>query len=154
MPRRRAACETVSGGPASTLQAAQQHALAIRPKADGFPVLAEVLHQAGVYRNELYLPSAQSLYLTDADAVVQQGVPLITGTVEVCPFDRDAVITALRTDQAGESTLPEFLGAIWHAGVVRYVVDLDARTVTYYGSTGENYVESYPQVQVDHLQRK
>jgi uncharacterized protein YbcV (DUF1398 family) len=33
------------------------------------------------------------------------------------------------------------------------VVDLDARTVTYYGSTGENYVESYHHVQVDHLQR-
>ena len=76
------------------------------------------------------LPSAQSLYLTDVGAVVQQGAPLITGTVEVCPFDRDAVITALRTDQAGQSTLPEFLAAIWHAGVVRYLVDLDAHTVT------------------------
>lgn len=94
------------------------------------------------------LPSAQSLYLTDVGAVVQQGAPLITGTVEVCPFDRDTVITALRTDQAGQSTLPEFLAAIWHAGVVRYLVDLDAHTVTYYGSTGEHYVESYPQVQV------
>ena len=130
----------------STLQAAQQHALAIRPETGGFPVLAEVLHQAGVRRNEWYLPSAQSLYLTDAGAVVQLGAPLITGTVEVCPFDRNAVITALRTDQAGQSTLPEFLAAIWHAGVVRYLVDLDARTVTYYASTGENYVESYPQV--------
>lgn len=79
---------------------------------------------------------------------------MITGTAEVCPLDRDAVITALRIDQAGESTLPEFLEAIWHAGVVRYVVNLDARTVTYYGSTGEVYVESYPQAQVDHLHRK
>ncbi len=141
------------GNAVSSLQAAQEHALAIRPKTGGFPVLAEVLHRAGVHRNEWYLPSAQSLYLTDAGAVVQQGAPLITGTAEVPPFDRDAVITALRTDQAGGSTLPEFLAAIWHAGVIRYVVDVDARTVTYHGSTGENYVESYPHVQVDHLQR-
>jgi uncharacterized protein YbcV (DUF1398 family) len=137
----------------STLQAAQEHALAIRPKAGGFPVLAEVLRRAGVRRNEWSLPSAQSLYLTGAGAVVQQGEPLLTGTAEVSSFNRDAVITALRTDQAGDSTLPEFLEAIWHAGVIRYVVDLDARTVTYYGSTGENYVESYHHVQVDHLQR-
>jgi uncharacterized protein YbcV (DUF1398 family) len=96
----------------STLQAAQEHALAIRPKAGGFPVLAEVLRRAGVRRNEWSLPSAQSLYLTGAGAVVQQGEPLLTGTAEVSSFNRDAVITALRTDQAGDSTLPEFLEAI------------------------------------------
>jgi uncharacterized protein YbcV (DUF1398 family) len=33
------------------LQAAQKRAMAIRPKVGGFPVLAEVLRQAGVRRN-------------------------------------------------------------------------------------------------------
>ena len=33
------------------LQAAQQRAMAIRPKVGGFPYLAEALRQAGVTRN-------------------------------------------------------------------------------------------------------
>jgi uncharacterized protein YbcV (DUF1398 family) len=60
------------------------------------------------------------------------------------PFDRNALIAALRTDQAGESTFPEFLTASWKAGVVSYNVDFIARTVTYCGSSGESYVGSYP----------
>jgi len=64
-------------------------------------------------------------------------------------FNREALIAALRTDQAGESTFPEFLAACWRAGVVRYDVDFAARTVAYYGCTGEQYVEAYPVVEVD-----
>jgi uncharacterized protein YbcV (DUF1398 family) len=55
----------------------------------------------------------------------------------------------LRTDQAGESTFPEFLAASWRAGVVRYDVDFEARTVAYYGCNGEEYVEAYPIVEID-----
>jgi uncharacterized protein YbcV (DUF1398 family) len=54
---------------------------------------------------------------------------------------------ALRTDQAGQSTFPEFLAASWRAGVVRYDVDFVARTVTYYGSNSEEYIEDYPAVE-------
>jgi uncharacterized protein YbcV (DUF1398 family) len=42
------------------LQAAQQRAIAIRPKVGGFPYLAESLRQAGVTRNFLFLPTCQS----------------------------------------------------------------------------------------------
>jgi uncharacterized protein YbcV (DUF1398 family) len=49
----------------------------------------------------------------------------------------------------GENTFPEFLSASWHAGVVRYDVDFDARTVTYYGCNGEKYVEDYPAANVE-----
>jgi uncharacterized protein YbcV (DUF1398 family) len=93
------------------LQAAQQRAMAIRPKVGGFPYLAEALRQAGVTRNLWFLPACQSLYLTKDGPVVTQGAPLLTGTVDVPPFDREALIKALRTDQAGESTFPEFLAA-------------------------------------------
>jgi uncharacterized protein YbcV (DUF1398 family) len=86
------------------------------------------------------LPSAQSLFITKEGSVVTQGTPLVSGTVDVPPFDREALITALRTDQAGESTFPEFLAASWRAGVVRYDVDFTARTVSYYGCNGEEYV--------------
>lgn len=77
-----------------------------------------------------------------------QGTPLMTGTVDVPPFHRKTLIRALRTDQAGESTFPEFLAASWKAGVVRYDVDFVERKVTYYGCLGEEYVENYPKAGV------
>lgn len=130
------------------LHAAQQRAMAIRPKVGGFPYLAEILRQAGVTHNFWFLPACQSLYLTSEGPVVTQAAPLVSGMTDVPPFDREALIKALRTDQAGESTFPEFLAASWRAGVVRYDVDFAARTVAYYGCNGEQYVESYPPVDV------
>lgn len=130
------------------LQAAQQRAMAGRPKIGGFPYLAETLRRAGVTRNLWFLPACESLYLTNHGPVVTQGTPLVTGTVDVPSFDREALIRALRTDQAGNSTFPEFLAASWRAGVVRYDVDFAARKVSYYGSQGEEYVEEYPAVEV------
>lgn len=130
------------------LKSAQQRAMAGRPKVGGFPYLAETLRRAGVTRNIWTLPSCQSLYLTEKGSVVVQGSPLVTGMADVPPFSRDALITALRTDQAGNSTFPEFLIATWKAGVVKYEVDFAARTCTYYGAGEEQYVESYPAVEV------
>ena len=131
------------------LQAAQQLAMALRPKVGGFPYLAETLRQAGVTRNLWFLPAAQSLYLTKEGPVLTLGTPLISGTADVPPFNREALIAALRTDQAGNSTFPEFLASCWRAGIVRYDVDFTARTVAYYGCHGEEYMEEYPAVKVD-----
>ena len=125
------------------LKSAQQRAMAGRPKAGGFPYLAETLRRAGVTRNLWALPACQSLYLTEEGPVMMQGTPLVVGMVDVPRFDRDALVVALRADQAGESTFPEFLMAAWKAGVVSYDVDFVARNVTYYGAGGESYVESY-----------
>jgi uncharacterized protein YbcV (DUF1398 family) len=131
------------------LEAAQKRALAIRPKIGGFPYLAETLRRAGVTRNLWVLPACQALFLTNDGPVVVQGTPLATGTMDVPPFNREALISALRTDQAGASTFQEFLAASWRAGIVRYDVDFAARTVAYYGCNGEEYVEAYPIVEVD-----
>jgi len=130
------------------LNAAMARAAAIRPRVGGFPYLAEVLRQAGVTRNIWSLPSCQSLFLTGEGPVIMQGSPLATGALDVPAFDQIALIQALRTDQAGESTFPEFLNASWRAGVVRYQVDFEARTVAYQGCNGEEYVEAYPAVSV------
>ena len=130
------------------LESAQQRAMAGRPKIGGFPYLAETLRRAGVTRNIWSLPSCQSLYLTGKGPVVVQGSPLVTGMTDVPSFSREALIAALRTDQAGNSTFPEFLMATWRAGVVKYDVDFAARTCTYYGVGEEKYVESYPAVEV------
>ncbi len=130
------------------LKAAQERAMAIRPKVGGFPYLAEVLRRAGVMRNIWFLPACESLYLTEAGAVVMQGNPLVTGAADVPAFEREALIAALRADQSGESTFPEFLAASWCAGVVRYEVDFSQRTVTYFGCNDEAYAERYPAVEI------
>jgi uncharacterized protein YbcV (DUF1398 family) len=132
----------------NNLQAALERAFAGRPKAGGFPYLAETLRRAGVTRNLWFLPACQSLYLTEHGPVVKQDAPLVSGTVDVPPFDREALITSLRIDQAGESTFREFLAATWRAGIVRYDVDFGKRIVTYYGCNGEEYAEEYPPVEI------
>lgn len=132
------------------LMAAQKIAIEIRPKVGGFPYLAEVMRRAGVIRNLWSLPACQSIYITKAGSVVSQGAPLMTGYCDIPPFNRDALIRALRVDQAGESTFPEFLKASFEAGVVSYDVDFEGRKVTYYGVLGESYTEEYPEVEVSH----
>ena len=131
-----------------TLQEAQQRALAERPKVGGFPYLAEVLRRAGVTRNIWVRPACQSLYLTKRGPVLMQNQPLLSGITDVPVFDREALIRALRTDQAGESSFPDFLNSCWAAGVVRYEVDFLSRSVAYYGCRDEIYVEVYPAVNV------
>jgi uncharacterized protein YbcV (DUF1398 family) len=130
------------------LETAFQRAMAIRPKVGGFPYLAETLRLAGVTRNLWFLPAGQSMYLTELGPVVTVGAAVASGTVDVPPFDREALIAALRTDQGGNSTFPEFLAASWRAGIVRYDVDFVARTVAYFGAAGEGYIEAYPAVDV------
>ncbi|MGH7441431.1 MAG: DUF1398 domain-containing protein [bacterium] len=125
------------------LNAALATAFAGRPKVGGFPYLAETLRRAGVNRNLWSLPSCQSIYLTGKGAVVMQGTPLLTGSADIPDFNREALVAALRADQTGKTAFPEFLAAIWKAGCVRYEVDFNARTVTYCGCQGENYVEAY-----------
>lgn len=130
------------------LQTALQQAMAGRPRVGGFPYLAETLRRAGVTHNIWHLPACQSLYLTEEGPIMTQGTPLLTGTVDVPPFHRDELIAALRTDQAGNSTFPEFLAACWRSGVVRYHVDFSALTVAYYGCQGEEYIEDYPAAEI------
>ena len=127
---------------------AMKVAEAVRPRVGGFPYLAEVLRKAGVTHNVWSLPSCQSLFLTREGPVVMQGAPLVNGAVDVPAFNESALIKALRVDQAGESTFPEFLNASWRAGIVRYDVDLEAHTVAYQGCNGEEYIEDYPAVTV------
>lgn len=131
------------------LTKALQFAMSIRPKVGGFPYLAETLKRAGITRNIWNLPSCQSIYLTQFGSVVTQSTPLVSNIADIPPFDRDALIKALRTDQAGMSSFPEFLKASWEAGVVSYVVNLEKRVVTYYGALNESYSENYPHIELD-----
>jgi len=131
------------------LRAAQERGMTIRPTVGGFPYLAETLRRAGVTKNIWSLPACQSIFLTNHGPVVMQGQLLVSGTADIPAFDREKLITALRIDQAGESTFPEFLAASWRSGVVRYDVDFVGRKVTYFGCNGEEYVEAYPAVEIE-----
>ncbi len=130
------------------LTEAQKFAMSIRPKVGGFPVLAEVLRQAGVVVNRWSLPSCQSISQMQDGSVVQQGTPIVMGTHVIPKFNRESLIAAIRADQQGHCTFPEFLEAAWKAGVVGYDADFIARKVTYYGVSGESYMEEYPAVEV------
>jgi len=131
---------------------AQKYAMSIKPKVGGFPYLAKALLKSGITMNRWQLPSCQSICFmedgSDKECVVQQGPTLITGTFEVPKFDREALIKAIRVDQKGESTFPEFLQNIWNAGVVSYDADFVKRHVIYFGVHGESYLEEYPDVDV------
>ncbi len=69
--------------------------------------------------------------------------------IDVPQFDHKALIKALKIDQAGQSTFPEFLQAVWKTGVISYIVDFEKRVVTYYGVLGESYSESYIAVSIN-----
>ncbi len=134
------------------IERAMKYAMEHRPQVGGFPFLAACLQKAGVKHNIWSLPAVMSMYLMDSgEYIINQGTPLMTGMAVVPPFDQDAIIAAIRTDQAGESTFPVFLQAIWNAGGWGYDVDFEKRTVTYMGSKGELYTESYPSVDVEGL---
>lgn len=133
------------------LQAAMQYAMSNRPTVGGFPYLAECLRLAGVRYNLWSLPSLQSIYVMGSGSIVQQGAPLVSGMHEVPTFDKEALVTALRKDQNGQSTFMEFLTSIWGAGVIKYEVNFLERHVSYYGINDECYKESYPSVEIKGL---
>ena len=128
------------------LDEALRTAMANRPAAQGFPYLAETLRRAGVRSNTWVLPAMQSCYETELGTVVVQSSPLVDGMADVPPFDRAALLDALRADQAGHTTFPQFAEAAWRAGVLRWVVDLDNRTCTYFGLGEQTYVERFAAV--------
>jgi len=132
-----------------TIDAAKARGARIRPPVGGFPYLAEALREAGVVRILCVVPAMTTVYSTAQGEVVEQGAPLASGLVEVAAFDEAALVAALRTDQEGRSTYPEFMAAAWRAGVVRYEIDLAERTCTYRSAGDASYVESYPPVQLE-----
>lgn len=135
--------------PVAIVEAALRRGRRLRPEVGGFPWLAEALRRAGVERFEFVVPSMTTVYVTARGDVVEQGTPVVDGAARVARFDREELIAALRRDQAGRSTFPEFVAAAWRAGVLSWTVDLAARTCTYRSASGgEGYVETYPAVEI------
>lgn len=125
---------------------AKARAAALRPKVAGFPYLAEALRQAGVTKYYFDVPSMTVIYITDEGDLLQPGTFLRTAKTVIPAYDEDAVIEAIRVDQRGESTFPDFVEASFRAGVIRFEVDTAARTCIYFGAHAETYLEKYPAV--------
>ena len=75
----------------------------------------------------------------------------MTEAVDIPSFDQASLIKALKADQSGLTSFPEFLMASWQAGVVSYIVDFEKRSVSYFGVLGESYTEDYPAVEIDRI---
>jgi uncharacterized protein YbcV (DUF1398 family) len=133
------------------LESAMAYAMAHRPKVGGFPFLAECMRLAGIQKNIWHLPGCTSIYIMKEGSLVQQGEPLVSGATEIPVFNEELLVSAIRADQSGETTFPEFLVSAWQAGVVGYEVDLEERKVSYFGIKRERYVESYPKVEVNNF---
>jgi uncharacterized protein YbcV (DUF1398 family) len=134
--------------PLLALQKAQEFAFNNKPLEGGFPFLAECMRRAGVRRNTWYLPACTSVYEMENTTLVTQMPSLIQSMVEVPMWNQDTLIAAIRTDQAGQTQFVEFLQAAFAAGVLRYEVDFEDCSVTYYGVRDVCYKEIYPKVNV------
>lgn len=121
----------------------------VRPKIGGFPYLAECLREEGLTKNTWCLPSGDSFYFTSEDSLVIPGKPLIGDITTYPTYSEEKLINALRSDQSGKTTFPEFLMNTWKAGVVKYEVHFIERYVIYYGANNEEYKETYPAVEIN-----
>jgi uncharacterized protein YbcV (DUF1398 family) len=130
----------------TTVQQAQRRGAASRPRINGFPHYAEALRAAGISAVETSIATGGSVYYLADGAVTESFEPIVTHISAVPDWNEAGVTAALRADQEGRTTFPEFLRAAWDAGVIQFRVDLAGRTCTYVGAAGEHYVENYPAV--------
>jgi uncharacterized protein YbcV (DUF1398 family) len=70
-----------------------------------------------------YCQHVRLIEFTEAGAIVQQGTPMMEGTYEVPKFDQEALVQAIRSDQAGTISFLEFLRFAWEAGIIALQVD-------------------------------
>ncbi|WP_347981624.1 DUF1398 family protein [Lactococcus petauri] len=133
----------------NNLQNAMSKSEKVRPKIGGFPYLAECLREEGFIKNTWYLPSGDSFYFSKEDSLVIPGKSLFKNITVYPSYSEEELIRALRTDQAGKTTFPEFLMNTWKSGVVKYEVNFIDRYVVYYGANGEEYKEVYPAVEIN-----
>lgn len=136
--------------PMTAVLAARERGIRLQLAGGGFPVLAESLRSAGVCFVHCNVASMTTLYRTHQGAVIDQQVPILSGLERVVDFECAEVIAAIRRDQQGASTYPEFMVEIWRAGVISYDIDLVARTCTYRGldPAVDVHVEEYPAVEL------
>ena len=134
-----------------TIMEARERAAKIRETTSdsGFPYLVEVLRRVAVTACHVDVTSASALYVTPEGNVLVPGVGPAREATVVPEFDKAALIAAIEAKRARETTFPEFIAAVFGAGVVRYSLCTELRTCTYFGARGEEFVDDpYPKVEL------
>jgi uncharacterized protein YbcV (DUF1398 family) len=129
-----------------TVQQARRRGMAARPRINGFPYYAEALRASGISAVETSIAAGGSVYHLADGAVAESFDPVVAPVSVVPDWNERALVAAIRADQGGRTSFPEFLRDAWEAGVIHFRVDLDDRTCTYFGTAGNRYLESYPAV--------
>lgn len=112
--------------------------------AKSYPELAAKLIDSGILSYTVEVAAGLMLYrLADGETIFHDSD--IEPKVIAARFNTEQVIKAIRDNQQGKSTFPEFMDAIAAAGVRFYEATLngDQKRVTYMGSGGF-YQEEIP----------
>jgi uncharacterized protein YbcV (DUF1398 family) len=111
-----------------------------------YPKIFEALKEAGVLSYEADVASHSIVYYGHVDSYTE---PVPADFLRLKPaltFDKAALHLAIRRNQTKQTDFAGFLHEIAQAGVQRYQVDMNTRTVAYLGHAGEEYIEKVPQL--------
>ena len=109
-----------------------------------FPEVLGRLVEVGVesyfadYRNQ-----STTYYLSGNGAFT---IPMAMPSIEIPnSFNKDGVVSAIRSAQSDTVRYPEFLKLTMSAGCIGYIVWITGRHVSYFGRQGEVHIEHFPQ---------
>jgi uncharacterized protein YbcV (DUF1398 family) len=110
-----------------------------------YPRIFHALKDAGVESYDADVASHEIIYRGHGESCVESSPHAANQLAINASFDQDGVQRAIRRNQSKQSNFAQFLSEIAQAGIQRYRVDMNARTVTYIGIRAEEYVEKVPQ---------
>jgi uncharacterized protein YbcV (DUF1398 family) len=108
-----------------------------------FPEVVMKLAAAGVERYHADLLRGERTYYLPSGESHRLNAVQIT-EVPAAAFAAERVEAAIRAIQQQKIQYREFCDRIVRAGCVGYMVSLAGRRAVYYGRTGDNYVERFP----------
>jgi uncharacterized protein YbcV (DUF1398 family) len=111
-----------------------------------YPQIFDALKAAGVEFYETDVATHNIVYHGSGESFEEPPPPGFAPLKPNAHFNAGGVKSAIQRNQSRQTDYMVFLGEIARAGVVRYRVDMDARTVSYFGGSGEAYVEKVPQL--------
>jgi len=112
-----------------------------------YPKTFNALQGAGVEYYEVKISTHEINYYGNNESLVESP-PLDFVPLEVAPtFDKETFIQHLRKHQINKTSYQDFLKDSANAGIYNYRVDMQTRTVTYFGKNpAQSYIEKVPSI--------
>ena len=108
-----------------------------------FPEVVAKLMHAGVERYHADLRrSERTFYMPNGESFIVGAHPVEGDPAQT--FSADDVAAAVKTIQQGKIDYAEFCRRIVAAGCIDYIVSITGSRTTYFGRSGDNYVERFP----------